>query len=603
MSYRAATVLIMSTKTTLLPHRLLSFFAYFIKQEWLGFAAMQFFYFAWSIDHTLFPYLLGLLIDTITTYDNNRAEVWPALTPILLMGLLLWIGLEIGYRLSGFMSVRVIPKMEASVRLQMFDYVQRHSHTFFSKNFSGDLSNKIAEMPRTMTSVLHLVMSIMLPCIVAVFIACLMIGRLRPIFALILLVWLTAHALTCLFFARKCAQSANIHAAARSSLVGKIVDSFTNHPTVKLFSRHTFETQHLAKFQQNEQEKHRTSLYVLEQMKVALGIVTFLGQGLALNGYLFYSWQQGEITTGDVVFIFNTNWNITMMAWITSLELPAIYRDVGSCQQALSTVQEAHEIVDASEAVPLKIQKGEINFENVSFHYTPNQIIFRNKNITLNAGEKVGLVGFSGSGKSTFVHLILRYFDVEDGRILIDGQDISLVSQDSLRAQIALIPQDISLFHRSLLENIRYGNLEATDEDVIEAAKKANCHEFIEKLSHKYHTQAGERGIQLSGGQRQRIAIARAILKNPPILIFDEATSALDSVTEKQIQDSLSHLMEGRTCLVVAHRLSTLSGMDRILMFKDGEIVEDGTHEELLAAEGHYAAMWDMQAGGFLPEE
>jgi ATP-binding cassette subfamily B protein len=223
-------------------------------------------------------------------------------------------------------------------------------------------------------------------------------------------------------------------------------------------------------------------------------------------------------------------------------------------------------------------------------------------NVTIQSGSKTGLVGFSGSGKSTFVNLILRFFDVSSGKILIDWQDIKQVTQDSLRQSIALIPQDTSLFHRSLMENIRYGRLEATDEEVFEVSKQAHCDEFIRQLPEGYQTLVGERGIKLSGGQRQRIAIARAMLKKAPILILDEATSALDSVTEKYIQESLHELMTGCTTIVIAHRLSTLAEMDRILVFSKGSIVEEGTHQQLLALNGHYAKMWKMQAGGFLPD-
>ena len=236
------------------------------------------------------------------------------------------------------------------------------------------------------------------------------------------------------------------------------------------------------------------------------------------------------------------------------------------------------------------------------FHYIPGRNIFSGKSITIHAGERIGLVGFSGSGKSTFVNLIMRLYDVESGRILIDGQDISHVTQDSLRAAIAMIPQDSMLFHRTLMENIRYGNPAASDEEVIAVSKQAHCHEFILQTESGYNALVGERGVKLSGGQRQRIAIARAILKNAPILILDEATSSLDSSTEKYIQQGLSALMQQRTTIVIAHRLSTLAHLDRILVFKEGEIIEDGSHSALLAAKGHYAMLWHMQAGGFLPD-
>lgn len=585
-----------------LPKTLPAFFWHFIKQQWPWFLLMQLLFFGWSIDHTFFPYILELLVDGITNFQGSRANMWSELATPILMGAGLWIGVEIAYRTAGFAVAYVMPRMEASVRMAMFDYVQRHSHTYFSSNFAGSLSNKLADMPRSMTHALQLIMTLFLPVILALIIASVLFFRINPLFALILASWMVVHIGICLLFAKKCDKYSDIHSRARSELSGKIVDSFTNHPNVKLFARHPYEVNHLMRYQDKEQKKQTLSLLYIEKMKIALGIACFLGPGIALNWFMLYTWQQGNLTTGEVVFIFNTAWNITMMAWMAGLEVPNFFKEIGVCRQALTIIQDRHDIVDVPNAKPLKVTHGEISFENVSFNYTPDRNIFQDKNISISAGSKVGLVGFSGSGKTTFVHLILRYFDIEQGHISIDGQNIATVTQDSLRSQIGMIPQDALLFHRSLLENIRYGRLDATDEEVIEASKKAYCHEFIEELPEKYHTLAGERGVKISGGQRQRIAIARAILKNAHILILDEATSALDSVTEKQIQDSLESLMQDRTSIVIAHRLSTLSGMDRILVFKEGEIIEDGTHDELIASQGHFAAMWEMQAGGFLPE-
>ncbi len=593
----------MNPSVNSLPKTLLAFFWHFMKRQWPWFLAMQIVCLGWSIDHTIFPYVLELLIDAITKYSGDRSNIWAALATPLIFGACLWLGVEICYRLSGFIGVRIIPRLEADVRMDMFEYVQKHSHIYFSTHFAGSLANKISDMPRSMTHLLQLVMTLFVPVIVAVIITLVFFAKLHPLFAVILCCWLAAHALICLSFSRKCDQFADIHAESRSLIAGKIVDGFTNHLNIKLFSRHNYERDYLFRYQKDEQKKHAQSLKHIEKMKMCLGIAAFIGPGIILNCFMIYCWQHSIITTGEVVFISNTSWNITIMAWLAGLEIPNFFKEIGVCRQALTVIQDPHDIVDMPGATPLKVTNGAISFDSVSFKYTPNQFIFRDKNITLNAGDKVGLVGFSGSGKTTFVHLILRYFEVEGGKILIDGQDISKVTQDSLRSQIAMIPQEASLFHRTLLENIRYGRLEATDEEVIEAAKQANCHEFIEKSPEKYYTLAGERGVTLSGGQRQRIAIARAILKNAPILILDEATSALDSVTERQIQDSLDLLMKGRTCIVIAHRLSTLSGMDRILVFKEGKVVEDGTHDELLSAGEHYAEMWNMQAGGFLPED
>jgi ATP-binding cassette subfamily B protein len=277
-------------------------------------------------------------------------------------------------------------------------------------------------------------------------------------------------------------------------------------------------------------------------------------------------------------------------------------KEAGTVSAALSIVNQDHDVVDASNATPLNVTKGEVVFDKVTFAYDNHKSIFKELDIKINAGEKVGLVGFSGSGKSTFVNLILRFYDIQSGKILIDGQDIKAVTQDSLRAEISMIPQDPILFHRTLMQNIQYGCLNAQEADVIKASKLAHCHEFITQLDEGYKSLVGERGIKLSGGQRQRIAIARAILKNAPILILDEATSSLDSVTEKLIHESLEHLMKDKTTIVVAHRLSTLADMDRILVFDQGHIIEEGTIETLLAKRGHFAMLWNKQMDGFLPE-
>jgi ATP-binding cassette subfamily B protein len=589
-----------TTKT--LPKTLWKFFWYFIKKQWVTMVFMQIFFFAWAIDHTLYPYVLQLVIDAITSFQGDRANVWPALVTPLIFGASLWIGLEICYRCGGFLQAKAIPKFEADIRTEMYDYVSKHSHVYFSTNMAGSLSNKISDMPQSMSNVLRLVMSLFIPVALAMIIAAGMFFHLSPPFAYILIGWLVVHLSIAFGFAGKCDQYSNIHSEARNTLSGKIVDSFSNQSNVKLFAQNTYEKNYLAKYQRDEQVKHKKTLKFIELTKLGMGIASFLGPGIAMNWYMIYSWQQGYITSGEVVYVFNTTWNITMMAWLLGMEIPNLFKEIGVCRQALTIIQDPHDIVDDENAMPLKVKNGEIVFENVTFNYTPNRNIFENKNIIIEAGSRVGLVGFSGSGKSTFVNLILRYFDVEQGRILIDGQDISKVTQSSLRSQIGMIPQDTSLFHRTLMENIRYGNPNASDEEVVIASKAAHCHEFIEQIPEGYNALAGERGIKLSGGQRQRIAIARAILKNAPILILDEATSALDSVTEKNIQDSLQYLMLDRTCIVIAHRLSTLSGMDRILVFKDGEIIEDGTHSELIKHQGHYATMWNMQAGGFLPE-
>jgi ATP-binding cassette subfamily B protein len=308
------------------------------------------------------------------------------------------------------------------------------------------------------------------------------------------------------------------------------------------------------------------------------------------------------VTPGDFALILILNLSIVNCLQNLSREIGTFAESLGNITQGLHTICLPIEIQDKVDAKDLIVTKGDIFFENVQFYYDSSTPLFENKSVRIQSGQKVGLVGYSGSGKSTFVNLILRLFDVTEGRILIDHQDIRDVTQVSLHQAISIIPQDPSLFHRTLMENIRYGKIEASDKEVIESTKRAHAHAFITQLSQGYQSLVGERGVKLSGGERQRIAIARAILKNAPILILDEATSQLDSVTENQIQKSLWNLMQGKTTIVIAHRLSTLLHMDRILVFDQGKIVQDGVHRALLAKAGLYKTLWDAQVGGFLPE-
>ena len=293
---------------------------------------------------------------------------------------------------------------------------------------------------------------------------------------------------------------------------------------------------------------------------------------------------------------------IAYITWYTMSQVNEFHQAIGKCKQSLTSLILPHDIQDKENARLLLVQKGQINFLEVEFYYKGMKPLLENKSICIDGGQKVGLVGYSGGVKSTFVNLILRLYEVSCGQIQIAGQDIRNITQESLPTQIGMIPQDPTLFPRTLMENIRYGRIEASDEEVITASKKAHAHEFISKLQHGYDSLVGERGVKLSGGQRQRIAIARAILKNAPILMLDEATSQLDSVTESHIQESLWELMQDKTTIVIAHRLSTLLHMDRILVFDQGKIVEDGSHANLLAKSGLYKSLWEKQVAGFLIE-
>lgn len=579
-----------------------SFLWLFIRKYWLLFFLLQLAYLVWVVEFVAWPHIIRLIIDALSEYKGPKDEIFTAIGSIVLYGAITWLIIEFGFRASGYISAYVMPKVESDIRMTMFDYVSKHSHTFFANSYSGALANKINDMPRSSHSIVHLIASLFVPLLVTTITMTIMFTRLYPLFGIVIFAWVFIHIGICFASSGKCQDLSIVHAESRSKLAGRIVDTFMNNVSVRIFARRKYELDLALEYQNDENNKHTNALMFMENVKALLGIICFLFIGVFLTWLEIYSYKHGYIDIGDIVFIFQGAINMTALTWWAGYELPRLFQELGVCKQALVLLNTPHQIVDSIDAKPIKVTKGEIVFENVTFRYERNNNIFDNQNIRILPGQKVGLVGFSGSGKSTFVNLILRYFDINEGRILIDGQDIAQVTQDSLHEQIAFIPQEPSLFHRTLMDNIRYGNINATDDEVIDAAKRAHCHEFIIKLKDKYHTAVGERGLKLSGGQRQRIAIARAALKRAPILIMDEATSALDSVTESYIQESFDEMSKDSTTLIIAHRLSTLAGMDRILVFKDGHIVEDGTHDELLELEGHYTELWEMQSDGFLPE-
>jgi ATP-binding cassette subfamily B protein len=330
--------------------------------------------------------------------------------------------------------------------------------------------------------------------------------------------------------------------------------------------------------------------------------VATLGLQVGMIAFAARLWLDGNVSIGSFAMVASLLLMVINDVRNLSRRFLEFFEYVGNITDGVGVIIRPHEVTDVPGARELAVTAGEIRFEKVDFAYPGGMEVFRDLTLTIHPGTRVGLVGFSGSGKSTFVNLILRLYDIQGGRILIDGQDVREVTQDSLRRAVAMISQEPMLFHRSLLENVRYGRLEATDDEVQDAARRAYAHEFISALPDGYDSLVGERGVRLSGGQRQRVAIARSILKDAPIFFMDEATSSLDSVTERQIQDAIEGLMRDRTTIVIAHRLSTIARLDRILVFHGGAIVEDGSHRELLARGGHYARLWSMQAGGFLPE-
>lgn len=585
-----------------LPTKLPAFFWHFIKKQPWRFAILFGSTIAHTFESNVLPYALKLMVDTTIRLGNDTADAFHALALPIGLFLGMWTLMIIIWRVQEYVYAYALPQLRADIRMALFGYVQGHSHAYFSNHFAGTIAGKIGDLPRAAHALVEMSRWRFLSVMWVASVAIVWLGTVSIYFSLVLAGWVAIHMLISYSFARRIATYADRHAEDENVLKGQIVDILTNFATSRLFARNRYDREYVGKYQRIEQESNHRSNLAMLKARIAIDIPLILMYA-AMLWLLVHGWQAGWVTAGDMVFVMFTVFNVMALTWMLGTELPQFFSEVGVCRQALSLINRLHDIKDAPDSKPLAVTHGEIAFDNVHFHYIPGRDIFRNKNIIIRAGEKVGLVGFSGSGKSTFVNLILRLYDVESGRILIDGQDIAKVTQDSLREAIAMIPQDTSLFHRTLMENIRYGRPEATDAEVITASKKAHCHEFITQTEHGYDSLVGERGVKLSGGQRQRIAIARAMLKNAPILILDEATSSLDSITERTIQQSLAELMQHRTTIVIAHRLSTLSAMDRILVFKEGEIVEDGSHQALLASGGHYAMLWNMQAGGFLPDE
>ncbi|HEX6590509.1 MAG TPA: ABC transporter ATP-binding protein, partial [Moraxellaceae bacterium] len=390
-------------------------------------------------------------------------------------------------------------------------------------------------------------------------------------------------------------------ATARSATTGNVVDSVTNIANTRLFARLDYEREHLEGYLGREREAMTRSISYSEKVRwIQFSAAAFLKAGLLW--YALVLWGQGRIGAGEFVMAVSMSLLIINEVRNLSRRFLELFEAIGNVSNGVQTLVRSHEVRDIATASALPITAGHIRFDDVSFSYDKGKPVFRHLSVDIPGGQRVGLVGFSGSGKSTFVNSLLRLHDVDSGVISIDGHDIRDFQQDSLHAQISLIPQDPGLFHRSLRENIGYGRLEATDAEIIEAAKAAHAHDFITQMKEGYDSLVGERGVKLSGGQRQRIAIARVVLKDAPILILDEATSSLDSVTEKAIQETLDTVMKGKTVLVVAHRLSTIAHLDRILVFENGRIIEDGSHAELLARQGAYHRLWSRQSDGFLPD-
>jgi ATP-binding cassette subfamily B protein len=578
------------------------FLVIFIRKQWVLFLVTSIAGLGWAVDQVYFPVLFGRVVDGFIHYEGDRTQAWSVLGNPIFACFVLWTVLEVFYRLAGFCMARLTPRMIAHVRLFFVEHLQKQSHRFFVEHQAGNVANKVADIATSTEELLNVWVYCFLPCGVGIILAGFVFYAVQPLFAVFVVTWALVHLAIAMGGNRYAAVLSQTHAGTRSHLVGYIIDTVTNYLTVKVFARRTYEQKHITHMQVEEEAQKRRLMLYIEYVKIFLGLWSFVGLGLAINGYAYYCWKHHLISVGDVVVIFQASWGMGHLVWYAGMEIPSLFKHIGVVNQAISLLNVPVEVLDKPDAKPLTVTQGQITFDKVCFGYQgQSTLLFDHLSLSIKPGEKVGLVGFSGGGKTSFMHLLLRLYDVQNGRICIDGQDIATVTQESLHQAIAVIPQDPILFHRTVGENMAYGKPGATAADVHAAAKAANAHTFISALEKGYDTLVGERGVKLSGGQRQRIAIARAILKEAPILIMDEATSALDSVTEAYIQDNMRHFTQGCTTLVVAHRLSTLLNMDRIVVFDKGRLMEEGTHEALLAQNGLYKQLWDAQISGFLP--
>jgi len=558
-----------------------------------------------AVDATI-PAFIGRVVNllTNTTPSHLFTDHWHQL---LFMGAMLLIVRPSVVFLQNLITNQAIaPGMTNVIRWQSHWHVVRQSWTFFQNDFAGRIANRVMQTgPALRESVVagtNAVWYIFVYGGSAIVLTASNDLRL----CIPMAIWFVAYAALLWYFVPRLRERSREMSEVRSALTGRIVDSYTNILTVKLFARPKDEDD----FVQEAVDEHTFTFHRQQRYITVftLCLVTLNASMVVSTGAIaVWLWTHGSITVGTVAMALPLTWQIANIAGWVAQNVTAIFENVGVVQDGMKSIAVPRQMTDRRDAGTLAIKEGEVRFENIRLGYGTKRGLLKGINLTIEPGERVGLVGSSGAGKSTLVNLLLRFYDLEGGRILVDGQDISQVTQESLRAKIAVVTQDTSLLHRSITENIRYGRPSATDAEVRAAAISAHALDFIEKLEDwqgrkGFEAHVGERGVKLSGGQRQRIAIARVILKNAPILVLDEATSALDSEIEAAIQEQLAGLMEGRTVIAIAHRLSTIARMDRLVILDQGRIVETGTHTELLALNGAYARLWKRQSGGFIED-
>lgn len=559
-----------------------------------------FFSIAVNLIELVWPWFYKFLLDILTAADLPLEDRISRAVPILIAILLAKTGVQACWRCLDWTLIQLEARVMGDTAYTCFKYLERHSYQFFSNAFTGSLVRKSNRLVRGFEDLTDTLSYNLFPQVVLTLGTVGIITWKQPTIGAILAVWVVLYVSANIFLFSKVQKYNLLRAEKDSQVTGVLSDSLSNNVNVKLFARYGHEEKRMETVL-DEWRKLTIKGWTMNMLPAIVGGFSFGVLEFAVMYTALGLFGQGKLTVGDFVLFQGYLTILFGKLWMLQRIMKGLYQTFSDSREMVDILLEPHEVQDAKRAKALAVSRGGIGFSDVSFSYNQTRTVFKDFNLEIKPGEHVALVGPSGSGKSTIVKLLFRFYDLDKGKILVDGQKISAVTQDSLRENVALVPQDPVLFHRTLMENIRYGRLDATDEEVYAAAKKANCHDFIMSLSSGYDTYVGERGIKLSGGERQRVAIARAILKNAPILVLDEATSSLDSESEALIQDALKTLMRGKTSIVIAHRLSTIMQMDRIVVMEEGRIIDQGTHAELLKRQGMYKKLWEIQAGGFLP--